>query len=596
MALPILAKGITSALVKKGKSVKKDDKVSAQKFLPSSITSSTKSRAQFSKVEPRKLVPYRKKVETTKFLPPSKVDEKFDINKLGDLLTSLVGSTANLQKITKKDLGDVKKDNRSKDNIKQKSKRERNEEKTESKKTVAKVSRPMKLTVPSLFKDIFKIGGRLILSLGIMELLKFLDPEKKESIFGFLMEHLDKIILGTLGILGITFVASFLPVISMVGTILGILTPILIGIGSFLLNPVILGPILAAIALIGVTAGTAAPGTLDESALDQKLTPEARIVTIESIYGGLPLNKWPPQVLLQYEEDLRSEGLMWKDVMPRLLENQEKFTQQQQDIIDKQSKPQAPKTQPQAPKTQPQTPIVGDTRLGSASGDSGSAMYKGRGKKAALSVGITPFLQSDIDKQGISIISGFGKRFGRDHKGYDLPAAEGTPLHAYLPGVVVRNMPNVSGYGNLVEWKDDVYGQTHMFAHMMEPSELRSGTKFKAGTVLGKVGNTDGGTGISEGPHLHWEIGPQGSEVDPGEWLKSHPINMAPKKSPNKAQEVSSTASYEETGLQVAMIQVPLPVPVPSSGGGGGTSSGGSRSSGGIDIDSIILGQSFSNA
>jgi len=589
MALPMLAKGITSALTKKGKSAKKDDKVSAQKLLSNSTTSPAKSRAQFSKVEPRKLAPYRKKVETTKFLPPSKVDEKFSVSKFDALLTSLVGSTASLQRITKKDLGDARQSNRAKDNAIQKSKRERNEEKTESKKTVAKVSKPMKLTIPSLFMDIFKIGGRLILSLGIMELLKFLDPEKKESIFGFLMEHLDKIVLGALGILGITFVASFLPVIGMVGSILSILTPIIIGIGSFLLNPVILGPILAALALIAVTAGTAAPGTLDESALDQKLTPEARIVTIESIYGGLPLNKWPPQVLLQYEEDLRSEGLMWKDVMPRLLENQEKFTQQQQDIIDKQSKP-------QAPKTQPQTPIVGDTRLGSASGDSGSAMYKGRGKKAALSVGITPFLQSDIDKQGISIISGFGKRFGRDHKGYDLPAAEGTPLHAYLPGVVVRNMPNVSGYGNLVEWKDDVYGQTHMFAHMMEPSELRSGTKFKAGTVLGKVGNTDGGTGISEGPHLHWEIGPQGSEVDPGEWLKSHPINIAPKKPPNKAEEVSSTASYEETGLQVAMIQVPLPVPMPLPGGGGGVSSGGSRGSGGIDIDSIILGQSFSNA
>jgi murein DD-endopeptidase MepM/ murein hydrolase activator NlpD len=596
MALPILAKGITSALVKKGKSAKKDDKVSVQKLLSNSTTSQVKSKVKFSKVEPRKLVPYRKKVETTKFLPPSKVDEKFSINKLEALLTSLVGSTANLQKITKKDLGDVKKSNRTKENIKQKSKRQRNEEKTESKKTVAKVSRPMKLTVPSLFKDIFKIGGRLILSLGIMELLKFLDPEKKESIFGFLMEHLDKIVLGALGILGITFVASFLPVIGMVGSILSILTPIIIGIGSFLLNPVILGPILAALALIAVTAGTAAPGTLDESALDQKLTPEARIVTIESIYGGLPLNKWPPQVLLQYEEDLRSEGLMWKDVMPRLLENQKKFTQQQQDIIDEQSKPQTPQAQLQTPQAQPQTPIVGDTKLGGASGDSGSAMYKGRGKKAALSTGITPFLQSDIDKQGISIISGFGKRFGRDHKGYDLPAAEGTPLHAYLPGVVVRNMPNVSGYGNLVEWKDDVYGQTHMFAHMMEPSELRSGTKFKAGTVLGKVGNTDGGTGISEGPHLHWEIGPQGSEVDPGEWLKSHPINIAPKQPSNKAEEVSSTASYEETGLQVAMIQVPLPVPMPLPGGGGGVSSGGSRSFGGTDIDSIILGQSFSNA
>jgi murein DD-endopeptidase MepM/ murein hydrolase activator NlpD len=617
MALPILAKGITSALVKKGKSAKKDDKVSAQKLLPNSTTSPAKSRAQFSKVEPRKLAPYRKKVETTKFLPPSKVDEKFSINKLDALLTSLVGSTANLQRITKKDLSDERKNNRTKENIKQKSKRQRNEEKTESKKTVAKVSKPMKLTMPSLFMDIFKIGGRLILSLGIMELLKFLDPEKKESIFGFLTEHLDKIILGTLGILGITFVASFLPVISMVGTILSIVSPIIMAMAGLLLNPMIW-------ALLGV--GYAAtkqklgdgekemvrqlenqlPNKKDRdnplkvfaksnrNKLIEKLKKQKENLNPLEIVQGVGLEIDENIGFLEtgkFRHGIEIEGLK----VPGLPFNYEmggELDFETGEATGGFSFKKSPEVQ-----TQPQSPMMGDTKLGGVSGDSGSAMYKGRGKKAALSTGITPFLQSDIDKQGISIISGFGKRFGRDHKGYDLPAAEGTPLHAYLPGVVVRNMPNVSGYGNLVEWKDDVYGQTHMFAHMMEPSELRSGTKFKAGTVLGKVGTTDGGTGISEGPHLHWEIGPQGSEVDPGEWLKSHPINMAPKKPPNKAQEVSSTTSYEETGTQVAMIQVPLPVPMPLPGGGGGASSGGSRSSGGIDdIDSIILGRSFSNA
>jgi murein DD-endopeptidase MepM/ murein hydrolase activator NlpD len=627
MALPILAKGITSTLVKKGKSAKKDNKVSSQKLLPSSITSSTKSRAQFSKVEPRKLAPYRKKVETTKFLPPSKVDEKFSINKLDALLTSLVGSTANLQRITKKDLSDERKNNRTKENIKQKSKRQRNEEKTESKKTVAKVSKPMKLTMPSLFMDIFKIGGRLILSLGIMELLKFLDPEKKESIFGFLTEHLDKIILGTLGILGIAFVASFLPVISMVGTILSIVSPIILALGGILLPVLAAGGLALYLKHVGMKTITNLSGGeafLEEHRIiEEKLRSTGVDTFIEADGTRKGRIKNPDYKPAVGPGGTSSGGPQYLDVMKSGTQEQkdayttyenrraeiEKIKTQRDDelkgVKDEQKRAEIESKYVDILQgtdtnlrgfSKPQTPIVGDTRLGSASGDSGSAMYKGRGKKAALSVGITPFLQSDIDKQGISIISGFGKRFGRDHKGYDLPAAEGTPLHAYLPGVVVRNMPNVSGYGNLIEWKDDVYGQTHMFAHMMEPSELRSGTKFKAGTVLGKVGNTDGGTGISEGPHLHWEIGPQGSEVDPGEWLKSHPINMAPKKPPNKAQEVSSTASYEETGTQVAMIQVPLPVPVPSSGGGGGTSSGGSRGSGGYDIDSIILGQSFSNA
>ena len=245
MALPILAKGITSALTKKGKDAKKDDKVSAQKLLSNSTTSPAKSRAQFSKVQPRKFTSYRKKVETTKFLPYSNVNEQFSVSKFDELLTSLVGSTASLQRITKKDLGDARQSNRAKDNAIQKSKRERNEEKIESKKTITKVSKPMKLTVPSLFKDIFKIGGRLILSLGIMELLKFLDPEKKDSIFGFLMNHLDKIVLGALGILATTYVASFTPVISMIGTIIGIMSPIIFSMAGLLLNPMIL-------ALLGV--------------------------------------------------------------------------------------------------------------------------------------------------------------------------------------------------------------------------------------------------------------------------------------------------------------------------------------------------------
>ena len=585
MALPILAKGITSALTKKGKSAKKDDKVSAQKLLSNSTTSPAKSKVKFSKVEPRKLAPYRKKVETTKFLPPSKVDEKFSVNKLEALLTSLVGSTANLQKITKKDLGDVKKGNRTKENIKQNSKRERNEEKTESKKTVAKVSKPMKLAIPSLFGDIFKMGGRLILSLGIMELLKFLDPEKKESIFGFLTEHLDKIVLGALGILGIAFVASFLPVISMVGTILGILAPIMIGIGSFLLP--ILGPVLAALAAIALTAGTTAPGTLDETALDKRLAPGDRIKRIEEIYGGTPLIEWPPQVMIQYEKDIRSEGLQWKDVMPRLLENQEKFTQQQQDIVDKQSKP-------QAPQTQPQTPVMGgDTKLGSLSGHSGSVAYDGQ-EKASLSTAYSPLAQSDIDEQGLSIISGKGYRASTqsNHKGYDIPTTKGTPVYAYLPGKITRNSP-ASGYGNIVEWQDDVYGEKHMFAHLMAPGPLKVGEKFSAGTMLAKTGDT----GTPGSYHLHWEIGAVGAEVEPGAWTKKHPIKMTPKKPPNKAQEVSSTTSYEETGTQVALLEVAVPVPMPLPGGGGGTSSGGSRSSGGIDIlTTFNLSQFYSNA
>jgi murein DD-endopeptidase MepM/ murein hydrolase activator NlpD len=623
MALPILAKGITSALVKKGKSAKKDDKVSSQKLLPSSTTSSTKSRAQFSKVEPRKLAPYRKKVETTKFLPPSKVDEKFDINKLGDLLTSLVGSTANLQKITKKDLGDVKKDNRSKDNIKQKSKRQRNEEKTESKKTVAKVSRPMKLTVPSLFKDIFKMGGRLILSLGIMELLKFLDPEKKESIFGFLTEHLDKIILGTLGILGITFVASFLPVISMVGTILSIVSPIIFGMVGIITNPAVL-------TVLGLLAGgmllkellyklegparefyeeKVAP-FVDEAYYGDRADEGGFITKLRDNYGRISKKedrdkltdkeKTTQQFLRIYDEKLKElkrakdkakpgafKGSGGSEEVKRLEDELTQMAEQlkiggktlaelQAEFEKDGSLPQTSITKSQTPQAQPQTEMIPQSGL-----------------PALPPTGTDP-------THGAAQMYGAARGGGsRRHAGQDFDAGPNDTFYSRIGGEVIYSANAGGGYGNVVDVYNKELGVTERIAEG-DSNLVSIGDIIKPGTSVQK--------GTAQTGVFHYEIrkgraGASGSfsgTVDPIEFLKNlptktkvEPVSQSP---PNKAQKVSSTASYEETGTQVAMIQVPLPVPMPSPGGGGGTSSGGSRGSGGYDIDSIILGQSFSNA
>ena len=73
MALPILAKGITSALTKKGKDAKKDDKVSAQKLLPNSITSPTKSKHNSLRLNPENLHPIEKKLRRLSFFPPQKL-------------------------------------------------------------------------------------------------------------------------------------------------------------------------------------------------------------------------------------------------------------------------------------------------------------------------------------------------------------------------------------------------------------------------------------------------------------------------------------------------------------------------------------------
>jgi hypothetical protein len=113
-----------------------------------------------------------------------------------------------------------------------------------------------------------------------------------------------------------------------------------------------------------------------------------------------------------------------------------------------------------------------------------------------------------------------------------LAANTGTPLYAYFPGKVTHigldGTASSAGYGNWVVWKDDLYGSYHFFGHMVNKPPVRIGQIVNQGTLMGNVGNT----GLSRGPHLHWEISnspPQAngqftSYEDPGSWLRNHPL------------------------------------------------------------------------
>jgi murein DD-endopeptidase MepM/ murein hydrolase activator NlpD len=61
-----------------------------------------------------------------------------------------------------------------------------------------------------------------------------------------------------------------------------------------------------------------------------------------------------------------------------------------------------------------------------------------------------------------------------------------------------------------------------VYAHMVHRSMLfKAGDAVKVGQVIGKTGNT----GMSTGPHLHFEIrlgGKDGQHVDPLDWLYAH--------------------------------------------------------------------------
>lgn len=108
------------------------------------------------------------------------------------------------------------------------------------------------------------------------------------------------------------------------------------------------------------------------------------------------------------------------------------------------------------------------------------------------------------------ITSGFGWRWGRLHAGLDFGVPVGTPVLAAADGVVAYAGWIEGGYGNLVEIKH-ADGAITRYGHNSSVS-VKVGEKVKQGQVIASSGST----GFSTGPHVHFEIRPNGVDaVDP---------------------------------------------------------------------------------
>jgi murein DD-endopeptidase MepM/ murein hydrolase activator NlpD len=123
---------------------------------------------------------------------------------------------------------------------------------------------------------------------------------------------------------------------------------------------------------------------------------------------------------------------------------------------------------------------------------------------------IIPISNKDLTKIG----SGFGRRlhpilnFIRPHRGIDFHSSVGTPVYATADGTVVK-ADYSSTFGNLVQI-DHGFGVSTVYAHLSKII-AKPGTKVIRGEEIGLVGNT----GLSAGPHLHYEVHLNGIEVDP---------------------------------------------------------------------------------
>ena len=103
----------------------------------------------------------------------------------------------------------------------------------------------------------------------------------------------------------------------------------------------------------------------------------------------------------------------------------------------------------------------------------------------------------------------FGPRGNRFHTGLDFPAPIGTLVTAAGRGQVVFAAWDPGGYGNLVVIEHPL-GVRSMYAHLSRIGVNR-GTTVAAGDIVGRVGTT----GISTGPHLHFELRLRGAAIDP---------------------------------------------------------------------------------
>lgn len=91
--------------------------------------------------------------------------------------------------------------------------------------------------------------------------------------------------------------------------------------------------------------------------------------------------------------------------------------------------------------------------------------------------------------------------YRRAHKGIDLAAPIGTPIHATGDGVITI-IDRHNGYGNMIKIKHDKTYST-VYGHLLKFQKgLSKGSRVKRGQVIGYVGQT----GLATGPHCHYEL------------------------------------------------------------------------------------------
>ena len=119
------------------------------------------------------------------------------------------------------------------------------------------------------------------------------------------------------------------------------------------------------------------------------------------------------------------------------------------------------------------------------------------------------------DKTKFRVSSPFGGRYHpvygyvKFHEGMDFASSVGYPVYATGDGVVEKTVFQFTGYGNEIII-DHGFGYKTRYAHL-QSIDVAAGIEVHRGDKIGAIGNT----GLSTGPHLHYEIIYKKNRINP---------------------------------------------------------------------------------
>jgi len=164
---------------------------------------------------------------------------------------------------------------------------------------------------------------------------------------------------------------------------------------------------------------------------------------------------------------------------------------------------------------------------------------------------IPSILPLKMAEDKVEVTSHFGMRYDpikkkrKHHTGIDFKADIGTPIIATADGIVSVS-EEFDNWGKRIDI-DHADGYMTRFAHLTELG-VAVGDQVRKGQVIGKTGNS----GMSKGPHLHYEVSKNNISLNPVDYIKDFVFNTQKQIPPNK---VKANPSSDSDPKEVAELQ-----------------------------------------